>query len=384
MDFIHFILYPFSQVIGRIRKTSRQNSILKAQPRLRLQQNPKCWINQLPCELILSVCDQLDPQSQVLLSETCRFMWAVLGNDSLEIIAEFKMYEHVEFQSILVRDYPDWWFCDRCMSLHRVMLSDNYDLVHSKLKDYYDQDAILTRVKHRHVQLALKYTRMQGYCRPFHQECLQRLLAPYHFSQTAYGPIDIGRQSVQCSCYPKVALGQDGRLRYLLLAVVRLPPSSGRVDVAEPMAYFDICPHLAVNYRHGDFREAVEQRNLEPFLIPFPHVAIAIQAALEKSKRDGLCGDINESEEVCDGCPRCPLDFSVRVARDFIELRLWQDFGPEVAKSDVAWQVHICGRYWYEGCVYSIVWGEGPNISHVPGSIRRLYEGGVEDEELEN
>lgn len=406
MNFIHFIYFPFSQVIGRIRKTPRQDSplkaqprprlqqnpecrsALKAQPRSRLQQNPECQILQLPCELILSISDELAPQSQVLLSETCRCMWALLGKDSLKRIPQFSWLGHVKFMSMLARDYLDWWFCYRCMSLHRVKLSDNYHSIHTKPKHIMYDYVTFTRVKHRHVQLALKYTRLQEYCQPYHQECLRRLLAPYYFSKTVYGPIDYLRQSViQWSCYPKVALGQDGRLRYLLLAVLRLPRLGGRTCAAEPIGCFNICPHLAVNFHDGDFRKLVEQRILEPYRrrLPLPHVAIAIQAALEKSKRDGLCGDINKSEEVCDGCTRCPLDFSVRVERRFIELRVWQDFGPEGAETDLAWQIHVDGTFWPEDGGHkqrNNIWNGSLVLPHVPGSIRRLYEGNMEDAEL--
>lgn len=239
----------------------------------------------------------------------------------------------------LARSLPDRWVCVKCCKLHRINGWDTPS--HDRASDLMCQDGMDTAKRyrackvgwpayypdHRHVELTLKYTRMEDIKRR-HQKYLQRLLAPHHGPIKGFFDVDEGI-SAQISVYPKVVNG-----RYLLLSIFTYVEGQTKVS-RQSIRFLEICSHISVyeicNIAYGmkkNFDEAFE---------------IALSANnIRKFFSCGLCG----------------TDYSIQASPERYIICVWQDFGPEGTIYDSDWTA--MGRQ--NGLVY-----------HEPGSVRKLY-----------
>ncbi len=278
--------------------------------------------------------------------------------------------QQLEFLACLVRSDPENWVCEACVELHAVVELDTptrpwhmscprgwaswcrtvYGSQHARLNG--------RLIDHRHVQLALKYSRME---RHSGRRYLQELLAPQHNPNFAAHVYSDGRPhalAIKYSAYPKVAMGADNRLRYLLLSVWHYRRIHEAVSL-DTMGSLQICPHLYFSPRRAgrDARSPCEPREgcAEDIAVSAIGSALYAQGSLE----------------VYGGCPRCRTDFSVRASSEFAVLRAWQDLGPECSPIDLAWKSQVVSirpsRLNIRCC--------GPIVSHESLSVWRLYYG---------
>ncbi|OAA57625.1 NAD(P)-binding domain protein [Niveomyces insectorum RCEF 264] len=157
-------------------------------PRRRHQPSPSdCPLLQLPAELILDIAETLPPDSQVFLAQSCHRFHTLLETrttaTALQTISQQPRVQRIAFLLLAARDDVDRWCCEVCAALHPAVAHDQRcswvdgleDMTvapvycwsghNTRCHDWYCSGyRIATRlsaVKHRHVQLALKYDRKQ-------------------------------------------------------------------------------------------------------------------------------------------------------------------------------------------------------------------------------
>ncbi|RYO98547.1 hypothetical protein DL764_007054 [Monosporascus ibericus] len=339
------------------------------------KQNQDNSFLQFPPELICLVGEFLTPAQLALFSQTCRSLRATLGRRSNA--AHLSRTEYFEYLAVRARGLPEQWVCERCMALHPIVKLDapatRHDFSSCPLALFTtSRDGHLYRrsrgdsrlgysqfrIDHHHVQLALKYTRLQHHK---YNSYLQALMAPHHDMRFGPRAAILHRAAIPCklhySAYPKVVAGDDGNLRFLLLSTWRY--HKGREDISlRNIGYQRICPHLELNdctvpCLHGDPSHVLET---------------AVEEALE-ARGDG--------RERIGACPRCATDFSVQLTSEYLNLHVWQDFGPEGSPVDLAWKSQSSAH----GLDGVPNWRfAGPTLYHEPGTIRKLYGPEVPDE----
>ncbi|KAI1093499.1 hypothetical protein F5B19DRAFT_123640 [Rostrohypoxylon terebratum] len=312
---------------------------------------------QLPVELICRISAELSPTSQLILSQICRPLREILGKDVSLI--RFTRQDRCEFLAAIARQLPHRWVCEACIELHGVITADTPEtpcviicLAGRERWRYtgYAQrdrlDARLLRIDHRHIQLALKYTRLR-YHR--YRQYLNKLLAPYinpNFETHPWPYKQANKLAVRYSAYPKIVMGNDGNLRFLLLSTW-LYEEYGIPLLLSAMGDLKICPHLRLMYglwKGVDHDIGSLRGIIRPFL---------------------LHGGIHQSKGYY-FCHYCPTDLSITKTPGRLELSAWQDLGPEGSPMDKFWRVHA----------HLLTAQEHPHLSHEPGSVRDLYQTG--------
>ena len=341
------------------------------------QPNPTCTILLQPIEVLLLVADHLPPASRVLLSQTCRSIRAALGNPSSKSLSR---RDFVDYLSGLARSLLSRWVCDVCHALHPVLEADTPRnarqwvpwLRHTSCplgsdawefhcygRESRNLDRRPVPYDHRHIQLALKYTRTND---RQYQSYLYNLLMPLHANAESYGQYWSGQgyhepNAIQYSTYPKIVAvprglaNASGELRFLLNSVWHYRQYYRPVSI-DSMSSLRICPHL-------DFRIRYLRDSGDLLQVLISALTSAFEAAGEAV--------------ISEACPRCPTDFSVKASAEYACVRVWQDLGSETSPLDVAWRIHVWDTRdvpLYGGINAGSV---GPTICHEPGSIQKLY-----------
>ncbi|KAL1891059.1 hypothetical protein Sste5346_007883 [Sporothrix stenoceras] len=186
---------------------------------------------------------------------------------------------------------------------------------------------------------------------------------------------------------------------YLLKTTIKLHRQEAR-NVA-----LSICPHQLLNY-HPHSASTNGPNNIAAFR--FQSAVYKVDDTMKKkalSLREryelGACGvdefDENEYESDNDvperckdnkggmrqrgSCHRCATDFCVRGLSRKIQIIIvvWQDFGEETCMTDINWQSHIPGDMLeredgLNPAQRANLWDQGPEMHHLTGGVRALYE----------
>lgn len=347
----------------------------------RKEQASSCFILGLPSHLIVLLSSYLTPASRILFSQTCRSLHDILDNTAPATGQNKSNHghhtrdEHLEYLALLAKDLPRHWACEACTALHRVSRRDlptspecnPCPLGKEAWRErVYDGESRVDRrqiaLDHRHVQLALKYTRTQSHR---YRGYLRALLKPYHdpkFCQHA--SLRWERQTtfsskvvqVDYSIRPKIVAGPDGQLRFLLLSTWRYnhKQQDGAI-LRYDLGNLAICPHTEFCY----------DRNRYCILDRVEELESAVNEVRQKTQWDQ-----DPSAEACGACPRCPTDFAVRGIPGCMEVRVWQDMGTEGSPMDLSWRNHVKRLDLQDQNFYCL----GPVLEHQPGSVRSLFE----------
>ncbi|KAI0411435.1 hypothetical protein F5X98DRAFT_383792 [Xylaria grammica] len=307
---------------------------------------------QLPPELILYIADFLSPSDLILFSQTCYPLRAILQKYINTV--KLSRTEYLSYLAAHAREDPRKWVCGKCMTLHPVVGLDtpaanlqrsscprrSHGEIRYDNRLYYGQ----IRLEHHHIQLALKYTRLQKYK---YNSYLRALLAPHY--DPNFSPRNNAQLKTHYSAYPKIATAHNGNLTFLLLSTWRYHKGLGNISF-DNIGYLPICPHVMIH----------------PFRTWGPHdPSYGLQEALKM-----VLGAKGDRQEHTGACPRCATDFSVRLNPRFLDLHVWQDFGPEGSPGDLAWETH-CDGIGLDGVPNCGDWGH--ILYHEPGTIRKLY-----------
>lgn len=302
-----------------------------------------CCILQLPVEILVKILNFLPLYSHVLVYQTCRPLRAITHEYFLagkgDVMAIATPEEKLLYLAQLARSLPDRWVCVKCCKLHQIYEWDTP--VHGRFCYLRCQDGMdateryrVSKVgwpeyslRHRHVQLTLKYTRMEDN-KKRHRKYLQRLLTPHHdrirgFFEVAEGIL------ARISVYPKVVNG-----RYLLLSILVYLEARTKVS-RQSIRYIDICSHIS----------DLETSNVSYGMRKNFDEAFDTALSAESTRKYFYCG-------------LCGTDYSIQASPERIVVCIWQDFGPEGTIYDPDWRAIACD----DRLVY-----------HQSGSIRKLY-----------
>lgn len=324
-----------------LRKTI-ENKGRKNAPR-----NARSALLNMPIELIREFSDELSPVDKILFTATCRPIRNTLGLSQLSD-EEWELREQqFEYLARIGRDMPHKWFCEECMRHHPINMSDTpasplLSCPVGKLdrSEFNSSLRLIARGEYRlgrrHVQLALKYTRLGKDISPRNRQYLGRLMASRQYSysymwnnETIYNAVRIA---------PRVV---DGR--FLLKCIFEYRGNGRRVE-REIMAGEFVC-------RHQSFlpENVVSDGPLLKF-----HKAVV--DAFGKPGR-----------EVHSHCPHCYTDFSIKASVRGVRLTVWHDLGTESSALDPVWRAFVYSSHLYP---------DGDElVNYEPGRVRELYDG---------
>lgn len=301
------------------------------------------YILQLPVEIVVKILAFLPLHSQLLVYQTCRPLRATAYEYFLagkgNIMARATPEDKLRYLTQLARSRPNQWVCVKCCKLHQIHEWDtllHYRYCHVECQDGMDitERYRLSKIghpkyypRHRHVELTLKYTRMEDKKRR-HRRYLQRLLTPHHDQIREVFEIAKGIPA-QISVYPKVVNG-----RYLLLSIMTYLEGETKVS-RQSIRFLEICSHVSeqetCNITYG------MRRNIdEAFDTAF----------LAKGSRNRF------------SCGLCGTDYLIQASPERVIVCIWQDFGPEGTIYDADWRSMVC---------------DDKLIYHESGSVRKLY-----------
>ncbi|PTB47943.1 hypothetical protein M431DRAFT_501653 [Trichoderma harzianum CBS 226.95] len=303
----------------------------------------RCAILELPNELLEAIVTHLPQHGQMLIGQTCRRFQAVAHrNLPAQKYRPDTSEGRLLYLSHRARSLPDRWVCTECIKLHRINVSDTpANSLYTLYKKF--------RLSHIHVQLTLKYTRLNKMEQRY-EDYLKSLIAPYH-KYLRPNDLDTNKVKRKYSVYPKIVNG-----RYLLHTVWRYYQAKGPISM-QSMGYISICPHREGPSLTGTLTEFYASR-----------MSLDTQAetngAVNNDPRNGLDVCIERAfrllhTEVCSSCIYCTTDFSVRASQKEVVVSVWQDFGGE----DTAFSTEWSALVFRLRCVY-----------YHFGSIRKLYD----------
>ncbi|KAI0868583.1 hypothetical protein GGS24DRAFT_205683 [Hypoxylon argillaceum] len=316
------------------------------------QLNVNVPLLKVPVELIGCIATFLEPADKVLLSQTCRSLRACLRKHSSA--AHLSRADYFVYLAGKARELPEQWVCDYCMSLHRINKRDKptaewppsscrADVAPAPWRRTRLGDTCHIGIEHHHVQLALKYTRLQ---QPKYDSYLRALLEPCRQKLFNTSGKRWVTHEVRYSAYPRIDTGSDGNPRFLLYSLWQYL-AGGRDLILPNLGCQRICPHL--EFRDDNYM-AYNNCLLQCFLGVF-----------EPSYADAECRG---------SCSRCATDFSVMRCGQSLYLQVWQDLGPEGSPLDLAWRCQNI-RPGLDGIPNSAT--TGPTVYHKGGSIAELY-----------
>ncbi|KID94430.1 f-box domain containing protein, partial [Metarhizium majus ARSEF 297] len=334
-----------------------------------MQQSTCRGFENLPPELLLAIAEKLPADSRLVLSQTCSaFHNIIQSSQSTKCsVKTFDPSTFLDYLAAIARDLPDMWVCDKCMALHAA---DRQDTPQSPLTKSCPRTPMhrangqrLCWPHHRHVQLALKYTRL-GVRDPERRRHLAELLDPVFASH----PPDIEDSwtaRVTCSSRGKIVNG-----RFLLKYTWHYDAASEPIEYLSrgPGGYLVICNHQCLPgfLMAYIFQHVKQPGEEEATKLLSRGLRVLAEIVVRKATRESLLDD-QRGMELTESCSECPTDFSVCVGEDGFWLSAWYDLGPEGSPFDEAWTSHRiqkpCG-------IVSDRLREG----YVPGRIRRLYQ----------
>lgn len=308
---------------------------------------PKNTLLNLPYDVFLCVIDHLALQDMFILSRTCRSMRAITLCDWESELENLSRTDEMDFWTGIGYIMPKTWVCFSCCKLHPVDPSDSprsrksvcgFDpMITSALSDRGAPS--YCGLFHRHVQLALKYSRSGT-----NLQYLQKLMLPEN--QGLYRPY---------GCYttePKIVgnrfLSRERSIFRRRQQQIPFTPEFVTVS-------FRLCPHQVLRTRSQD----------EVPRDTFFHPSLEFEDKLDLAFK--FLG-----REIEGHCPHCLTDYSVLVSgcRRTITFYAWRDFGSYGSPDNIVWQSQMRSEGQNTERTPMMVW------NRVPGIVRQLYGDG--------
>lgn len=158
-------------------------------------------------EILLEIIDHLRLHDELLLSQTCRAFRKLTQRNWKLDFQRFSFAKRMKFWTGLAYVMPNHWVCGQCCKLHAIDKWDrpkHYASVPrcQRLMNRLNFDRIYP-LRHTHVQLALKLTRMGS----VHQKYLKNILSPFTTKRmSSEGPYS--RVPLTYCAIPKVVAGR--------------------------------------------------------------------------------------------------------------------------------------------------------------------------------
>ncbi|KAK1244043.1 hypothetical protein MKX08_002181 [Trichoderma sp. CBMAI-0020] len=317
--------------------------------------NRRSALLDLPIDLLRDISDQLPPADSLVFATTCRAVRNCAGRGQFPADAEENQEQRFEFLASICRDMPDHWVCEECVRLHRIDTADtpSNSRPTCPLADAYGRfnqplqlaPAAEYELGRRHVQLALKYSRLgDSALLPSHRQYLRRLTAARQFSLALSWE---KRATITAKTAPRIV---DGRFLLRTICEYRLP---SRPVTRSLIASESVCRHQCFFPLEDG---AWTASSLHQDLLQFP---LAVDASFA-----------SPGTEVRGHCPHCFTDFSVTTTASSVRISVWMDLGTESSPLDPVWR----------SFVYVAEFPPAEEVEYVePGRVRELYSLGEEE-----
>lgn len=312
-----------------------------------------------PNEILLEIIGYLDLHDEFLLSQTCRAFRNLTQRDWRLAVRQLSYAKQMQFWTGLAYVLPDYWVCGQCGKLHAMNKYDGpKDDPRSNIMVPPCQLQLglkfhrVYQLRHTHVQLALKLTRMGS----FHQKYLAYIMAP--FATETMSSIS-SRLRLKYHAIPKIVAQ-----RFLLQVKHEFRDGDDKTAVSpSELRVEGICPHMII--MPSDWR-------------PFGHRADLDLILSQRLGLDGLSRDVNLAFDdfgmpFSGYCKRCPTDYIVVANPGVVTIYSWHDLGSYTTPFDPQWTLHIRSR----GKCFQ-PWPYPDVAHHQPGRIRDMYfEGSI-------
>ncbi|KAJ3473935.1 hypothetical protein NLG97_g10064 [Lecanicillium saksenae] len=293
---------------------------------------PSNLLNNVPFDIVQAIVDHLSLPSLYFLTRTCSTLHSVpFGRLRLETKRTRQASKRKLLESLtdIARALDDAWVCQECAAIHNAQYTDtphqralacprlHYIPLHrGPRRDSY-------RLHHHHVQLAVKYSRLENLTAA-QQEYLKRLLAPHAWAtyQTNAGDASGKVLVASFTVVPKIV-----NVRYLKKCTWVLSACLEK-STYRLMSALKFCCHMIETPVYQRRNGVVEMR---------PHFSRMNWVSAEMIRVSGI---------TMGSCYFCATEFHIRrqaVGKKII-LESWQDLGPEAS---------IYNPYWRSAARYS-------------------------------
>lgn len=319
---------------------------------------PRDLLLSLHLDIFEELVDHLPLQSLLFLSQTCSSLRNVLRRHLWLRALRVSDRELLECLTVAAQACPDAWACQQCIAIHDV---DYRDTPHRRAlacrRLHYTpllsgpQEGSY-ELHHHHVQLALKYSRLEHPTRE-QTEYLQQLLAPHTSEWFRINPDCAGgnRLSATYTVTPRIV-----KERYVRKCTWNL---SGQHiwSFHDKIGGIALCCHLRTTPMPGTESGRVARHR-------------------HSSQLDTVISYAIESDRIAASghCYYCALDFRVTVTLQGkgLMVEAWQDLGPEGSVYEANWRAMA-----WDSRRYSIVQHIGRNkiVTSRWKLVWKLYEG---------
>ena len=166
-------------LLGFFRRTAKKKDAVK---------QDSLFLN-LPLAPVYDIFDELQLAQKIWLAQTCRDMWYILRHQCSSAMRQATVEERLECLTRLGNILPDHRLCTSCPALHILDPKDlpvvRYDNCPSPESAWdFRYLALCYSLAFRHVQLAVKYTRVKDYYQDYRAIILQpfRITIPKFYS----------------------------------------------------------------------------------------------------------------------------------------------------------------------------------------------------------
>ncbi|KAM0258715.1 hypothetical protein ACHAQJ_003724 [Trichoderma viride] len=306
----------------------------------------------MPIELICEISQELSPVDKVLFASTCRPIRNTLGPGQFSSEMSELQEQRFDYLARMCRDMPDKWVCEECMHCHSIDTADtpaDPHLACPLANPYYgrfNQPLQLIardeyRLGRRHVQLALKYTRLGDATFHRYRQYLRQLMTSKQYSSSYLWENVPVINLVKIT--PRVVNG-----RFLLKSIFEYRRPTQRISWGI-VAHEFVCRHQSL------FPEQEHAYINDPFFQEVLRFHSVVKDAFDTPGR-----------EMHGHCSHCFTDFSVKTSTKSIRFSIWQDLGTESSPLDPVWKAFV-----YNSHLYSHV---EDVTNEEPGRVRKLYD----------
>ncbi|RFU79594.1 hypothetical protein TARUN_2642 [Trichoderma arundinaceum] len=329
-----------------------QKIIQKKRGKRNAPPNARSALLNLPIELIRDISDELSAVDKVIFATTCRPVRNTLGLTQLSDSESDSQEQQFDYLARMCRDMPGKWVCEECMRCHDINSADtptnpylacpfgnvDHGRFNRPLRLIAREEYRLGR---RHIQLALKYTRLGSEAGSKYRRYLRRLMSSRQYSYS-YMWKD-ARVNNLVKITPRVVNG-----RFLLKSIFEYRRKSRPIS-KEIVDHEFICRH----------QNLIPEEDLAWIRNPGSNDLLNFQRAL---------GDAFSApgHEMHSHCPHCFTDFSVKASPKSIRITVWQDLGTESSPLDPVWKSFVYTPYLYS---------DAASVrNEEPGRVRELYD----------
>jgi len=286
----------------------------------------RCFIMDLPPELILQIGEHLPPHSRLLLSHTCSALHQALGRKGG---ARLSREDHIEYLIGVAYDLPTKWVCVECATLHDFAALDfPWSSLHTSCplgwrrlsEGSAHTGSHSFMIHHRHVQIALKHKRL-GASSEEHQQYVEALLAPRVTDFTPFS--SRGGPNALRTRYAMIPRIIDGRFYVLGLWQYQQKQHAVSIDT---MGDLNICAHSS--WASFDAPGCTPRHDR---VGPGGQLGISVADTRRRAMMS-----IDGSAAGC--CSLCPTDFFIIFTPQNTRVLSWMDLGDEKSFTSSSWK----------------------------------------------